>query len=295
MLALVCVASPAWAEGDGIPQGVRDALLEELRAGRRAFETGAYEEARVRFQAARALHPLPSLWFLEAECLEKLDRPTQAITAFERFLKEAGEDPRREQAVRSIALLRRRLKDAKARLRVKTTPRGVQVILEGRGGPPRVSPVTLEGAGGEEVVVGLSLPGYVSLRRKVRLEAGRTLELEVTLLPKPGPRPVPTGVWVLGGVGVVGLLGGGAGLAVDGISGGQVDAYDARRQTPGSQRPADYDALVARHNTSLILGWSLLGVAALSTAGAIWWWQASRAGDAEVSWGLGPAGVHAAF
>lgn len=295
LVLLVCLSAPSSgaAQGPDVPNSKRQALLTALQRGRQAYEVGDYADALRHYRTARDLHEIPSLWFLEAQCLEKLDRPTRAIEAYERFLQHALVDPRRESAVRSIALLRTRIRDDSAKLRVKTTPRGAQVLVEGVTPRQEISPVTLIGAGGEEVVLTLALSGHVSQRRKVRLETGRTLELEVTLLPLPGPPPVPTGVWVLGGLGLASALGGGASLILSGVTGGQLDAYDASRRTPGSQRPADYDAVVARHNTSLVLGWSLLGVAVMSGAGAIWWWRGSRSDS--VAWGFSPSGLHATF
>jgi serine/threonine protein kinase len=80
----------------------------------------------------------------------------------------------------AITLLRPRLQPAPAKLHVVTDPEGVQVTLAGR--PLGESGTTFENlapGGGLELV--LSKPGYTSITKTIRLQAGETTKVRETL------------------------------------------------------------------------------------------------------------------
>jgi tetratricopeptide (TPR) repeat protein len=78
-----------------------------FKTGSVLYDEGNYEKAREEFEAARRVRPLPAFDFNIARCLDRLERPREAIAAYERYLQSNPEDA---DAVRErVQMLRSRL------------------------------------------------------------------------------------------------------------------------------------------------------------------------------------------
>lgn len=125
-------------------------------------------------------HLRNALWNL-AECYAHVDRPGQAIEAYQDYLEHPATQARsgdRRAAETAIA----RLEASVARLEVTATVDGARVLVDGQdlGAAPMVAQV------GEGLhVIEVSSPGFTSDRRELQLSAGdeRALRAQLELLP----------------------------------------------------------------------------------------------------------------
>jgi len=78
-------------------------------AGSRAYEARDYTAAVREFEAARTLRPVPELDYDIARCLDRMERPREAIAAYERFLERAPPSDDVESARQRVAVLRARV------------------------------------------------------------------------------------------------------------------------------------------------------------------------------------------
>src|SRR6266550_719215 len=76
--------------GDGQAKARAQALLSE---GTAAYGRGDYAAALDKFTAAYRIFPSPKLWFNIGQANRDLGRPVEAVAAFDRFLRNAGDAP----------------------------------------------------------------------------------------------------------------------------------------------------------------------------------------------------------
>jgi len=121
MLAALIVAVGAPAVARAQPAAASDATREAARAklvaGVDAMKRGDYQAALARFQEAYALVPSPKIHYDFGLAYVGLERPAEALAAFERFLAEAPDAPpdKREKATSLIATLRARAAETAGR------------------------------------------------------------------------------------------------------------------------------------------------------------------------------------
>lgn len=214
------VLGPAAARASGEEDAERLAQVQALEA--RAFErwnAGDPAAALDLYREAHALWRLAPLSFMQARCLEALERPAEAVEALERALSEGPDDGLRGRIEQKLADLRERL--ATGRLVLLVEPAGATVSIDGtpRGEAP-IPP--LDVAPGRHVV-GVTRPDCFEEERAVEVEGGREVTVKFVLRPLPvEPREVPpptpwyesTWGWVSVGVGVAGLVTGATLLGV---------------------------------------------------------------------------------
>lgn len=108
-----------------------------LREGTTLFERGETATALKKFEQAYQVFPSAKIWFNVGAAERVLDRPVEALQAFQRFLAEAPEAPpdSRQEAQQAVAALTSSL----GRLNVECALAGVDVSIDGK--PAGVTPL----------------------------------------------------------------------------------------------------------------------------------------------------------
>jgi len=120
----VIVAPPATdAQAKARAQG----LLSE---GTAAYGRGDYATALDKFTAAYEIFPSPKLWFNIGQANRDLGRPVEAVAAFDRFLRNAGDAPPETlaEARRSAAELKTKL----GQIQVTCATDGAEITVDGK-------------------------------------------------------------------------------------------------------------------------------------------------------------------
>jgi tetratricopeptide (TPR) repeat protein len=126
--AVVLAAMPvARAQPSGASDATREAARAKLVEGVDALKRGDHRAALARFEEAYALVPSPKIHYDFGLAYLGLERPADALAAFERFLAEAPDAPpdKREKAASLIPTLRARVAELAApgeRAGVEATP-----------------------------------------------------------------------------------------------------------------------------------------------------------------------------
>ena len=121
MLAIVTVeigAMPAArAQAVAAAEAVRASARRKLVEGVDAMKRGDYPTALARFEEAYALVPSPKIHYDFGLAYVGLERPAEALSAFERFLAEAPDAPpdKREKAASLVSALRARVAETARR------------------------------------------------------------------------------------------------------------------------------------------------------------------------------------
>jgi hypothetical protein len=180
LLALSLLAATLSAEPAG-DEATRLKVQGHLKQAAGLFKSGDYQGALGELKAVDEVQELGGVRFNIARCLEELDRPAEAIKAFERYLKTPDGTP-------TAAVQQKRAKEAIARLEplvfgsasVRCTPEGVQLRIVGVtesaiacGSYPRVE------AGTYQVIA--TLAGYKQATAELTVAAGEQVELAIAL------------------------------------------------------------------------------------------------------------------
>jgi hypothetical protein len=125
LLALLAQASPEVASHEN--KATAQALLSE---GSALYESGDYAGALEKFNQAYAVYPSPKLWFNIGQVSRDLDRPVQAMEAFEKFLALTPDaSPETIADARSsVAELQTRL----GQVRLECPADGAELSVDGR-------------------------------------------------------------------------------------------------------------------------------------------------------------------
>ena len=184
----VCLATLFVSVG---AQAADDEVRRLESRGRQAYGEGRYAEAVTAFRAAYKLNPQAKYYYNIAKAQEKLARYLDAIESYQRYLLEAPDAPDRADVEVTVKLVRQKLATVKAELKVLTKPPGVDLVLRGESGERAgQTPYSTWLDFGEYTLV-LSADGYQTETRKVRLEEGRPLHLEIALRDGDDPPPPP--------------------------------------------------------------------------------------------------------
>ena len=134
---LVCAAiATARAPGGGRRAAAR--TTRRRRRARRAcssegtaaYGRGDYATALDKFTAAYEIFPSPKLWFNIGQANRDLGRPVEAVAAFDRFLRDAGDAPPETlaEARRSAAELKTKL----GQIQVTCATDGAEITVDGK-------------------------------------------------------------------------------------------------------------------------------------------------------------------
>jgi hypothetical protein len=101
-----------------------------LSEGTAAYGRGDYATALDKFTAAYEIFPSPKLWFNIGQANRDLGRPVEAMAAFDRFLRNAGDAPPETlaEARRSAAELKTKL----GQIQVTCATDGAEVTVDGK-------------------------------------------------------------------------------------------------------------------------------------------------------------------
>lgn len=174
--SLVMIPSAAMAQS---PSEARVAFQE----GVQHFGARRFAEALVSFQRAYRVRPHPSVMVNIANCYLELEQPLEAISWFERYLRDAaGVTPeQRAQIERTVAEARQRL----ASLNVLAVPAGAEIYIDGTsiGVAPLRGP--REVAAGPHVLEARA-PNGGSAQFQARVEPGRSLTITLNTVTHEG-------------------------------------------------------------------------------------------------------------
>jgi len=143
VVALVLLGTPAMAQedsvdGEALDEAERASLDQEARAnfeaGRIAYGDARYEAALRYFEQAYELSERPALLYNIGQSLDRLRRDGEALEAFEAFLEQNPETPKRREVEVRIELLRERAEQDS----VPTPTETAQTAVDP---PPPVTPV----------------------------------------------------------------------------------------------------------------------------------------------------------
>jgi tetratricopeptide (TPR) repeat protein len=213
IVLLLCLA-PASARAD---EGTARA---HYASGRAYYDQGRYEDALREFEEALRAAPDAQkglMVFNVAQVQERLGRIEEAVASFQRYLALVPDAEDRASVEARVQTLQARLTETGILL--TASEEGARVFVDGQesgttplAGPIRVAP------GSHELRV--EKEGFRPFRLRVSVEAGRSVETEVTLVaverreapPPPPPAPTRSGwrllPWVVAGVAGVAIIGG---------------------------------------------------------------------------------------
>jgi len=239
-IAVVCLATCAaisaraevtLAAADTTPAGDAQAKARAqslLSEGTAAYGRGDYATALDKFTAAYKIFPSPKLWFNIGQANRDLGRPVEAVAAFDRFLRDAGDAPPETlaEARRSAAELKAKL----GQIKITCAVDGADVTVDGKpvGSTPLgemawMTPgrhqVAIQRAGFspsiEDVVVAAGKTAAINFELRpidLRLANATGNAAVVGGAPAPARKPIYRRGWFWVGVGVV--VAAGAGTAV---------------------------------------------------------------------------------
>ncbi|MFZ4736488.1 MAG: hypothetical protein ACOYM9_11115 [Bradymonadia bacterium] len=274
--AAPAVAAPASAPEDPAALMVRaqaaiDAASGKFRAGDFDGALGPLREAEALASAAND-PALATVRFNIARCLEELDRPAEAVAAFERYLELPDETHRKERAWVAIRALEPR---AFGTLQVSCRPAGVRLVANALEASPVLCPWQRARVAPGRYTIEAQAPGYAPTTREVEVKLGPPTFVDLELLAFPTERVVAAEQaapaveagrgpwpWILAGAGVAALAGGAL------LTTSAVEARDAAETLPpGSARNSKVDT----YELDERLSWGAygLGAGALS-AGLLW-------------------------
>lgn len=169
LILLLLLGLPAVGLADSNPPS--DPYVEisrqRFKMGVEAYERGDYATALSQFEAAKSAKPLPGFDYNIARCLERLQRPEEAIAAYQRYL-DANPDPADAADARSrlVALRAEIAATAPTVSPTKSAPSPAENTL-----PPAISRskllfVSALAVGGLALVAGGTGVGLVAVARK---------------------------------------------------------------------------------------------------------------------------------
>ena len=170
-------AQPAQPASDAQAKARAQSLLTE---GTAAYGHGDYATALDKFTAAFKIFPSPKLWFNIGQANRDLGRPVDAVAAFDRFLREAGDAP-----PETLAEARRSAGELKAKLgqiKVTCATDGADVTVDGKAvGSTPLGEMVWTTPGRHQVAV--QHPGFSPAIEDVVVSAGKPTAIGFDLRP----------------------------------------------------------------------------------------------------------------
>lgn len=169
---------PASAQDDDAAKKQAAALF---RQGREFFEQARYPEALAAFEQANAIKPHPLMLYNIGQVYEAMGDLPRALDYYEQFLATGQGDG--VEVRDRIARIKQTMAASWTTLDLTSEPAGANVwVGEKKGRPRGVTPLKLQLPAGTATIV-LEKTGYRSVRRPVKLEAGRAATLAIVLPP----------------------------------------------------------------------------------------------------------------
>jgi tetratricopeptide (TPR) repeat protein len=157
---------------------------EHFRTGRRHFLQKHFAEALTLFQKAYQLEPRDFLLFNIALCLERLERPAEAITHYRWYLRRV---PAETEAIEvRIRELQRHLEPS--RIRIEGGIPGSDVWVDGHfaGQLPLKHPIW--GSPGSRITLRVLKTGYHPYQTTLQAQAGTAVQLTISQVPQEDPQ-----------------------------------------------------------------------------------------------------------
>ncbi|HYU15662.1 MAG TPA: PEGA domain-containing protein [Candidatus Acidoferrum sp.] len=169
------------------PKTAKREADRHFKTGVRLFDEGKYSEALAEFEQAYALESHPLVLYNLAAAHRALSQYAQAVEFYNRFLVEGKGVVRARQLARGERELAEVLRLI-AKIDVTTTPEGAVVSVDGRevGPSPLDQPLIL---GPGDHVVSAMLAGHEPAERAIRVAAGDTLAVALSLARRTEVRP----------------------------------------------------------------------------------------------------------
>ena len=129
-IVVVCSAITARAAAEPTDAQAKTRAQGLLSEGTTAYGRGDYAAALDKFTAAYKIFPSPKLWFNIGQANRDLGRPVEAVEAFDRFLRDAGDAPPETlaEARRSAAELKTKL----GQIQVSCAVDGTEITVDGK-------------------------------------------------------------------------------------------------------------------------------------------------------------------
>lgn len=129
-IVVVCSAITARAAAEPTDAQAKARAQGLLSEGTTAYGRGDYAAALDKFTAAYKIFPSPKLWFNIGQANRDLGRPVDAVEAFDRFLRDAGDAPPETlaEARRSAAELKTKL----GQIQVSCAVDGTEITVDGK-------------------------------------------------------------------------------------------------------------------------------------------------------------------
>ena len=258
LMLIAALTGPALADLKEAQVFVNDAAAK-FRQADFAGALAALEQAEPLAVAAND-PSLAQIRFNIARCYEELGRNTEALAAWERYLKLPDQPHRKERALTAMAALRKRMFGT---LAITCEPAGAALRIGDAAPVP--CPLQQDGFAPGSYPVEVSFDGYRTAQRVVEVVAGETATASFRLEPldggaalvvpdiEPAPAPFDPWPWVTVGAGLV-AAGGGAVFTFSAIS----SRDEADTLPPGGTR----DTTVDDYETAEAVSWALYGVGA---------------------------------
>jgi hypothetical protein len=161
-----------------------------LSEGTAAYGRGDYATALDKFTAAYEIFPSPKLWFNIGQANRDLGRPVEAVAAFDRFLRNAGDAPPETlaEARRSAAELKTKL----GQIQVTCATDGAEITVDGKQvGSTPLGEMVWTTPGRHQVAV--QHAGFSPVIEDVVVLAGQAAPVSFELRPIDLRAPNPTG------------------------------------------------------------------------------------------------------
>lgn len=171
------------------------------KKGRLHYTRGEFEKAVQAFKTALRHNEHPSILFSIGQCHRQLKQWNQALFFFKLYLDKKPDAANKQEVKGFIRDLVKRVAAAArlarfGRVTVVTKPQGARIFVDSfKGRGVATSPAMIKLAVGQHVLEIRKL-GYTSIFRKVTVQPGKIVLLQLTLAasgtappPRPGPRP----------------------------------------------------------------------------------------------------------
>lgn len=176
-MALFAVSGSAFAQS----RPTEERALDLKTRGDVAMEAGLFSDALADYRASFELSPQPALLYNMGSAEQRLGHNTEALHHLEQFARTAPVELKMK--VPRLDALLEEVRSHVAMLTVRTNVSNARVSLRGKylGAAPMKSAVATSGG---TAAIEIAADGYVTYRRDVTLEEGRSTVVDVSLLEK---------------------------------------------------------------------------------------------------------------
>lgn len=195
-LVIVACLSPATARA-----GEAD---DHFSKGNAAFEAEKYEVALTEYQAAWKLTKVYDLAAIMGQAEMRLGKYKEAADHFSYALKSfplSGDEELRKNTEASLTMVKKEV----ATVRIKAFVKDVTITVNGVALDPSQVGADLFLAPGKAAIEA-SAPGYRAVKKTFEAKGGDNEDITLTLQPDGSSGRSPTPAFVLGGIGVVGIV-----------------------------------------------------------------------------------------